>query len=88
MVIKQTHGFNSCHYYILVTTTTTMRITFVNLPAILLALVVGAAALPNIIDRDDYNPNSNGQRSVTLFIFIFIGSPVFFLAHLVDRLGG
>ena len=30
--------------------TTTMRITFVNLPAILLELAVGAAALPNVID--------------------------------------
>ena len=37
---------------ILVTTTTTMRITFVNLPAILLALAIGAVALPTIIDRE------------------------------------
>ena len=30
-----------------------MRITFVNLPAILLALAIGAVALPTIIDRED-----------------------------------
>jgi hypothetical protein len=62
---------------ILVTTTTTMRITFVNLLAILLALVVGAVALPNddnlpnIVDRDNYDPNSNNGGGPSHFSFSF-----------------